>query len=50
MKGMFFNVATFNGNLTRWDVSFVTDMGHMFDGATVSMVTCPVGMLAQSLF
>ena len=31
---MFYNEATFNGDLSSWDVSSVTDMSGMFYNAT----------------
>ena len=33
MSGMFRNAASFNGDISAWDVSLVTDMSYMFDGA-----------------
>jgi len=30
MSGMFFNADSFNGVLTSWDISSVTDMSKMF--------------------
>jgi surface protein len=31
-----FHTSSFNGDLSKWDVSSITDMSRMFDG-------CPVG-------
>ena len=33
MRRLFDNKANFNGDISRWDVSFVTEMFSMFDGA-----------------
>ena len=33
MGGMFWGAPTFNGDLSKWDVSAVTDMFSMFLGA-----------------
>jgi surface protein len=34
MSYMFYDAAAFNGNLSSWDVSSVTDMSYMFENAT----------------
>ena len=34
MTSMFSGAAAFNGNITKWDASSVTDMATMFSGAT----------------
>jgi len=34
LLGMFLNAASFNGDLSEWDVSKVTNMSNMFAGAT----------------
>jgi surface protein len=34
MRYMFGDATSFNGDLSRWDVSNVTDMSDMFAGAT----------------
>jgi surface protein len=34
MEGMFMDASSFNGNLSKWDVSTVEDMGYMFSGAS----------------
>ncbi len=31
MEAMFFRAYDFNGNISDWDVSSVTDMDYMFD-------------------
>ena len=33
MRSLFYNDATFNQDISEWDVSNVTDMWHMFEGA-----------------
>ena len=33
MNNLFLNQATFNGDISHWDTSKVTNMGLMFDGA-----------------
>ena len=33
MGSMFNEAKTFNGDISKWDVSRVKDMGSMFDGA-----------------
>ena len=33
MDGMFYYARSFNGDISKWDVSRVTDMGNMFNGA-----------------
>jgi surface protein len=33
MRGMFHYAKAFNGDVSRWDVSNVTDMGDMFNNA-----------------
>ena len=34
MKNLFKDATSFNENLSKWDVSNVTDMTDMFSGAT----------------
>ena len=34
MNRLFQGAASFNGDLSSWDVGRVTNMGYMFDGAT----------------
>ena len=34
MIGMFLQAASFNGDLSAWNVQNVTDMDHMFQGTT----------------
>eukprot|EP00581_Thalassiosira_minuscula_P020169 CAMPEP_0183722108 /NCGR_PEP_ID=MMETSP0737-20130205/14167_1 /TAXON_ID=385413 /ORGANISM="Thalassiosira miniscula, Strain CCMP1093" /LENGTH=45 /DNA_ID= /DNA_START= /DNA_END= /DNA_ORIENTATION= len=33
MESMFFHAKSFNGNVSKWDVSKVTSMFEMFDSA-----------------
>ena len=33
MRGMFYGAKTFDGDISKWDVSRVMNMGSMFDGA-----------------
>ena len=34
MYDTFYGASSFNGDLSKWDVSSVTDMGYMFDEAS----------------
>merc|ERR1719174_3559147 len=34
MQGMFYSASSFNGDLSKWDVSGVTNMNAMFKGAS----------------
>ena len=34
MEGMFFEATSFNGDLSRWNVSSAKNMSSMFEGAT----------------
>jgi surface protein len=36
MSGMFSSTPQFNGDVSEWDVSSVTNMSHMFRGAVQS--------------
>jgi surface protein len=34
MRSMFHKASAFNGNISSWNMSSVTDMNHMFYGAS----------------
>ena len=36
MTSMFYGVETFNGDISKWDVSSVTHMTGMFDSTTTA--------------
>ena len=43
--GMFWTATAFNGDITTWDVSSVTNMGRMFDGTAFNQ---PIGNWSTS--
>jgi surface protein len=50
MRRMFFNAASFNQNLSKWDTSKVTDMKEMFCNATSFNFSLVIGLFIIILF